>query len=129
MKKRVVIIGAGPAGLTAAYELLKQGTEYEVVILEESEEMGGISRTVRYQGNRMDIGGHRFFSKDQEVMRWWSDLMPLQGAPSMDDATLGRDKPLSEGGPNPETDDRVMLVRDRVSRIYYLSNFLIIPSA
>lgn len=127
MKKRVVIIGAGPAGLTAAYELLKQGTEYEVVILEESEEMGGISRTVRYQGNRMDIGGHRFFSKDQEVMRWWSDLMPLQGAPSMDDATLGRDKPLSEGGPNPETDDRVMLVRDRVSRIYYLSKFFDYP--
>ena len=127
MKKRVVIIGAGPAGLTAAYELLKQGTEYEVVILEESGEMGGISRTVRYQGNRMDIGGHRFFSKDQEVMRWWSDLMPLQGAPSMDDAKLGRDKPLSEGGPDPETEDRVMLVRDRVSRIYYLNKFFDYP--
>ena len=127
MKKRVVIIGAGPAGLTAAYELLKRETEYEVVILEESEALGGISRTVRYHGNRMDIGGHRFFSKDQEVMQWWSDLMPLQGAPSKDDAILGRKKPLSDGGPNPEEEDRVMLVRDRVSRIYYLSKFFDYP--
>ena len=61
--KKVVIIGAGPAGLTAAYELLKKSNEYEVTVLEESEVVGGISRTVRYNGNRMDIGGHRFFQK------------------------------------------------------------------
>ena len=59
-----VIIGAGPAGLTAAYELLKQSPDCDVTILEESSTIGGISRTVRYNGNRMDIGGHRFFSKD-----------------------------------------------------------------
>lgn len=71
-KKKVIIIGAGPAGLTAAYELLKDNSEqYEVTILEETSEIGGISRTVRYNGNRMDIGGHRFFSKDQEVMEFW----------------------------------------------------------
>ena len=61
--KKVVIIGAGPAGITAAFQLLKNTKdEYEIIILEESNEIGGISRTVRHNGNRMDIGGHRFFS-------------------------------------------------------------------
>ncbi len=88
-KKKVVIIGAGPAGLTSAYELLKdKNTQYEVTILEETNEIGGISRTVRYNGNRMDIGGHRFFSKDQKVMDFWENLMPLQGQPSYDDKKL-----------------------------------------
>lgn len=88
-KKKVIIIGAGPAGLTAGYELLKdKNTQYEVTILEETNEIGGISRTVRYNGNRMDIGGHRFFSKDKEVMDFWKNLMPLQGEPSYDDKKL-----------------------------------------
>lgn len=88
-KKKVIIIGAGPAGLTAAYELLKDNSDqYEVTIIEETNEIGGISRTVRYNGNRMDIGGHRFFSKDQEVMEFWENLMPLQGQPSYDDKKL-----------------------------------------
>ena len=79
MKKKAVMIGAGPAGLTAAYELCKRAPEeYEVLILEMSGEIGGISRTVRYKNNRMDIGGHRFFSKDQRVMDWWKNLVPLQ---------------------------------------------------
>ena len=126
--KKVVIIGAGPAGLTAGYELLKDGKEeYEVLILEESQEIGGISRTVKYNGNRMDIGGHRFFSKDSRVMDFWKELMPLQGSNSFDDEKLGREKPLVEGGPNPEKDDTVMLVRTRVSRIYYLKKFFDYP--
>lgn len=87
--KKAIIIGAGPAGVTAAYELLKQSKEYEVLVLEESQEIGGISRTVRYNGNRMDIGGHRFFSKDDRVTRWWDQIMPLQGKPSYDDRVLG----------------------------------------
>mgnify|MGYP002532909411 FL=1 len=88
-KKKVIIIGAGPAGLTSAYELLKdKNDQYEVTILEETSEIGGISRTVRYNGNRMDIGGHRFFSKDQKVMEFWENLMPLQGEPSYDDKKL-----------------------------------------
>ena len=88
-KKKVIIIGAGPAGLTSAYELLKdKNDQYEVTILEETSEIGGISRTVRYNGNRMDIGGHRFFSKDQNVMEFWENLMPLQGEPSYDDKKL-----------------------------------------
>ena len=77
--KKVYIIGAGPAGLTAAYELLKQSSEYEVVVLEESNAMGGISRTVNYKGNRMDMGGHRFFSKVPEVNELWNNMLPLQG--------------------------------------------------
>jgi protoporphyrinogen oxidase len=75
VKKTAVIIGAGPAGLTAALELLRR-TEIRPVILEASHEIGGISRTIRYKGNRMDIGGHRFFSKSDRVMQWWIDLMP-----------------------------------------------------
>ena len=113
--KKIVIIGAGPAGLTAANELLKDSGDYEVVMLEGAQVIGGISQTVRYNGNRMDIGGHRFFSKSDEVMKWWSDLMPIQGAPSFDDKKLGREKPLEKGGPDPEKEDNVMLVRTRVA--------------
>ncbi|NCW39670.1 MAG: FAD-dependent oxidoreductase [Betaproteobacteria bacterium] len=77
-KKHAVIIGAGPAGLTAAYELLSRSDEYEVTLLESSTYMGGISRTVNYKGNRMDIGGHRFFSKSDRVMQWWLSMMPME---------------------------------------------------
>ncbi len=73
--RTAVIIGAGPAGLTAALEMLRR-TDVKPVILEASSEIGGISRTIRYKGNRMDIGGHRFFSKSDRVMQWWMDLMP-----------------------------------------------------
>lgn len=126
MSKQVIIIGAGPAGLTAAYKLLTE-TDYKPIILEESAEIGGISRTVLYNGNRMDIGGHRFFSKDESVMDFWKNLMPIQGAPAKDDLLLGREKPLEPNGPNPETDDKVMLVRERVSRIYFLKKFFDYP--
>src|SRR5882757_4462720 len=77
MKKKAIIIGAGPAGLTAAYELLKR-TDIIPVILEKSGDIGGISKTVNYKGNRMDIGGHRFFSKSNRVMEWWLNIMPIQ---------------------------------------------------
>ena len=126
--KQVVIIGAGPAGLTAGYELLRQAPgEYEVTIYEESDAIGGISRTVNHHGNRMDIGGHRFFSKDKEVMQWWQKMMPRQGRPSFDDRKLRRKKQLSPGGPDPDKTDRVMLVRNRVSRIYYKHKFFDYP--
>lgn len=128
MAKKVVIIGAGPAGITAGYELLKRNPgEYEVLILEESGEIGGISRTVKHHENRMDIGGHRFFSKDDAVMNWWNSLMPTQGKDSYDDIMLHREKPLVAGGPDPEQTDRVMLVRHRVSRIYYKKKFFDYP--
>lgn len=126
--KRVLIIGAGPAGLTAGYELLKQDPNaYQVTILEESDAIGGISRTVVHEGNRMDIGGHRFFSKDPQVMAFWESIMPLQGEPSFDDKELGREKPLAENGPAPDREDKVMLVRNRVSRIYYNKKFFDYP--
>ncbi len=128
MKKNVVIIGAGPAGLTAAYELLKQSQDYSVTILEESGEIGGISRTVKHNGNRMDIGGHRFFSKDQHIMDWWTDILPMQSAPAYDDKKLGRNCKVSAwGGHDPEVTDRVMLNRQRVSRIYYNKKFFDYP--
>lgn len=128
MKKKVVIIGAGPAGITAGYELLKQKPDdYDVYIYEETDSIGGISKTVKYNGNRMDIGGHRFFSKDDRVMKWWDDVMPRQGKPSFDDIKLKREKPLVPGGPDPEKSDRVMLVRNRVSRIYYKHKFFDYP--
>jgi protoporphyrinogen oxidase len=79
MSKRAVIIGAGPAGLTAALEFLRK-TDVKPVVLEATGEIGGISRTIRYKGNRMDIGGHRFFSKSDRVMQWWMDLMPVDAA-------------------------------------------------
>ena len=80
MKKTAVIIGAGPAGLTAALEFLRR-TGVQPIVLEASQEIGGISRTIRYKGNRMDIGGHRFFSKSDRVMQWWMELMPPDTTP------------------------------------------------
>ncbi len=126
MAKTAIIIGAGPAGLTAAYKLLTE-TDVKPIILEESDAIGGISRTVSFGGNRMDIGGHRFFSKDKQVNELWAHILPTQGAPAFDDKKLGREKPLVADGPDPEQTDKVMLVRDRVSRIYFLKKFFQYP--
>ena len=120
MKNTVLIVGAGPAGLAAAHELLTRGDgRYDVTVLEVSHEIGGISRTVAHGGLRMDMGGHRFFSKEPRVMKWWHERMPLQGAPAKDDIELCRTVPLAPGGPDPEACNRVMLRRRRLSRIYY----------
>jgi protoporphyrinogen oxidase len=84
MKKNIVIIGAGPAGLSAGYEILKEADKYNVVILEKSSAIGGISRTVCHNGNRMDIGGHRFFSKDENIVKWWLEMLPMQNKQTID---------------------------------------------
>jgi len=129
--KRALVIGAGPAGLTAAYELLKKskenGTDIEVVVFEESDDFGGIAKTVNYKGNRMDMGGHRLFSKVPEVNKWWNDMIPMQGAPAMDDIMLDRKVDTIEGGPDPEKEDDVMLTRRRVSRILFDGKFFDYP--
>ena len=125
--KTAVVIGAGPAGLTAAYELTERSKEWRIIVLEESLEIGGISRTAVHGANRIDIGGHRFFSKSKEVNDLWAKLMPVQGSPSKDDALLGRPCHIEPGGPDPERTDRVMLRRHRVSRIYYLRHFFDYP--
>ena len=127
MKKRVVIIGAGPAGLTAAYELLDKSNDYEIIVIEESNQVGGISKTVNYKGNRMDIGGHRFFSKERIVNEWWEKMLPTQGSLPKDYLLLGRSSTLNDGGPNPEKEDRVMLKRNRLSRILYEQKFFDYP--
>jgi len=123
----VVIIGAGPAGLTAAYELSKFPADFEVVLLEESNCFGGIARTVEHNGNRMDMGGHRFFSKVPEVNDWWEKMLPTQGKLPKDYILLGRSSAINEGGPDPEKTDRVMLRRNRLSRIFFNNKFFNYP--
>ena len=125
--KKALIIGAGPAGLTAAYELLEKSKDYEVIVFEESDAIGGISRTVNYKGNRMDMGGHRFFSKVPEVNAWWEKMMPTQGAMPFDDVALDRTSTTVPGGPDPEKTDQVMLRRNRLSRIFFNSKFFDYP--
>jgi protoporphyrinogen oxidase len=127
-RKIAIIIGAGPAGLTAAYELL-QKSDIKPIVFEQSSDIGGISKTVTYKGNRIDIGGHRFFSKSDRVMAWWQNILPLQGRPSADDIILGRDVILSskDGAPDPGDRDLVLLVRNRLSRIYFLRSFFEYP--
>ena len=128
MTRTAIIIGAGPAGLTAAYELLTK-TDIKPIIFEETEDIGGISKTFNYKNNKMDIGGHRFFSKSDTVMKWWTDLMPIQTVPSSDDILLNREIELSKNNKeiNPNKIDDVMLIRNRLSRIYFLKTFFDYP--
>lgn len=140
-RKTAIIIGAGPAGLTAAYELLDK-TDIVPIVYEMTDDIGGISKTVVYKGNRIDIGGHRFFSKSSRVMEWWQNIFPQQGAPARDDLLVGRKVPLASEcrlrplrtmepvtipAPDPEQTDVVMLVRSRLSRIYFLRKFFNYP--
>lgn len=126
-EKIAIIIGAGPAGLSCAYNFLTKTDDVLPVVLEELDVVGGISRTVRYNGNRIDLGGHRLFSKNQEILDFWEKILPLQGEPPIDDKILGRKITIAKGGPDPDKTDKVMLKRKRVSRIYYLRKFFDYP--
>ena len=128
MKKQIVIVGAGPAGITAGYELVKHHSDkYDVTIVEKDNIVGGISRTVNHNGNRMDIGGHRFFSKSKQVNDWWKEILPHQNAPAYDDIVLKREVHGDSDGADPEKTDNVFLTRRRVSRIYYKNKFFDYP--
>lgn len=133
MNTDTVIIGAGPAGLTTGLELLRAGAR-EVTILEATPDVGGLSKTVNYKGNRIDIGGHRFFSKSDWVMDWWRSMLPV-AAPN--DPKAGGQRSLAYRGAKrllganvptaSEADRNVMLVRDRLSRIYWGGKFFDYP--
>ena len=134
----MVIIGAGPAGLTAAWELAEAGVR-DTVVLEATRAVGGLSQSIEYKGNRIDIGGHRFFSKSDWVMDWWTRMLPLAASATQDAgdkelvlAYQGRRHTLetTRAGENraaSETDARVMLVRRRLSRIYFDGKFFDYP--
>src|SRR5215467_7175900 len=127
-EKTALIIGAGPAGLTAAFELL-QRTDVRPIVLEKSEYMGGISRTVNYKGNRIDIGGHRFFSKSDRVMQWWLEQMPMDETAKAGTVITyqNHSRALPSNGTGSAKDDEVMLLRNRKSRIYFLRKFFEYP--
>ena len=149
-RPRAVIAGAGPAGLTAAWELLDR-TDVVPVVCEATDATGGIAQTFVHHGNRIDIGGHRFFSKSERVMRWWFNVLPLQGAPAADTAAMGHEidyathavvrwlcpelapdgdvGPVTRPAPDPEREDAVMLQRPRLSRIFYRRRFFPYPLA
>lgn len=154
MPKIALIAGAGPAGLTAAYELLKR-TDIHPIVCESTDAIGGIAQTFNYKGNRIDIGGHRFFSKDKRVMDWWFNILPPQGAPAADTGEMHHEieyattvvlnylcpecapdpaegwnvegTTVERPAPDPEKEDRVMLQRPRLSRIFYKSHFFPYP--
>jgi len=134
IRTRVLVIGAGPAGLTAAWELAEAGVR-EVIVLEATRAVGGLSQSVEYKGNRIDIGGHRFFSKSDWVMDWWTRMLPLAASPGLDAggrelvlAYQGRQRSLgAPAAAASEADARVMLVRQRLSRIYFDGKFFDYP--
>ncbi|MBR3502202.1 MAG: NAD(P)/FAD-dependent oxidoreductase [Alphaproteobacteria bacterium] len=105
-KVRAVILGAGPAGLTAAYELLQQ-SEVQPLVVEKNPFVGGLCLTARAGDNLADIGGHRFFTKFSKVHDWWLQFLPLDA---------------------PNTTD-TFITQNRLSRIYYLRRFFDYPVA
>jgi len=129
MQKKVAIVGAGPAGLTAAIELQRAGFK-NIVVFESCTQVGGISKTVNYKGNRIDIGGHRFFSKSDWVINWWADFMPIQKDGTQDNFLLkykGNARPIPSVSTSTSSEENVLLIRSRLSRIYFNKEFFDYP--
>ena len=126
--KKALIIGGGPAGLTAAYEFLKH-TDVKPIVFESSKYWGGISRTVDYKGNKIDIGGHRFFSKSDAVMKWWNEILPIYS--ELENVSLTYQNKTAnvkiENNKASIDDSKVMLLRNRKSRIFYNNKFFDYP--
>ena len=125
--KKIIIIGAGPAGLSAALNILKTNQNVTVSIIEQEKVIGGLSRTIRNNGSGTDIGPHRFFTKNKAVWNLWTELLPLQSAPAADDLLTKRDVTTSPTGVDPQKAEKVFLKRKRFSRIYYQKNFFDYP--
>ena len=126
-KKNIVVIGAGPAGLTFAYYLLKKNNDYNVIIIEKDDLVGGISKTVNFNGYKVDTGIHRFFSKNDMVNNIWKEILPIQNKPAYDDVLLEKKREYENNGSNPELEDKSMLIKDRLTRIYYGKKFYDYP--
>ena len=131
MTEIAVIVGAGPAGLTAAHELLSR-TGVIPIVIESDSQVGGIAKTVEYRGNRMDLGGHRFFSKSEWVMNWWQSILPVATPSALDAAPVaihyqGQQAHCLPAAPGQADAERVMLVRERLSRIFYRRRFFDYP--
>ncbi|MEO8753478.1 MAG: NAD(P)-binding protein, partial [Casimicrobiaceae bacterium] len=128
MTGTIVIIGAGPAGLTAALELQRGSTAFRIVVVEALQQVGGLARTEQHHGNRMDIGGHRFFSKSDWVMDWWRGILLVP--PPMHDFDPGADPSANLAAADAlaaQAPDRSLLIRPRLSRILYLREFFDYP--
>ena len=131
--KTAIIIGAGPAGLTAAYELIQKAPHIKPIVYEMNAFLGGLARTVNYKGNRMDIGGHRFFSKSNRILQWWQKILPLENSALKDSNIvinyqnkIVKFQPLIEGK-DPGKTDKVMLLRNRHSQIFFQSKLFDYP--
>ncbi len=127
-EKIAIIIGAGPAGLTAAYELAAR-TNIKPIILEKSSYIGGLARTIDFDGNKSDIGPHRFFSKSDRVTNWWFNILPLQKIRGVETVQYHRKsrEVTNENGPDPKKNQKVMLIRPRKTRIYFLRELFEYP--
>src|SRR5580692_5416190 len=130
-QKIAVIAGAGPAGLTAALELLRR-SDITPIVFEADAQVGGLSKTVEYRGNRMDLGGHRFFSKSDWVMRWWQEILPVAEGQTDADTALRityrrQSRDLAPAAFGSASSDSVMLVRQRLSRIFHRRRFFDYP--
>ena len=121
--KKVIIIGAGPAGLTAGYDLLSKSSDYEVTIVEESSVVGGLCARLENEENVLDAGGHMFISKNPAVKNFWTSILPAQGVPSKDDKIIDRYCKIHNGGPDPDVEEDVILSREKLTRIYKDNKF------